>query len=355
MKKFTPPLIKLQEPSETSLDTLDEPYLEDAQILGINETSTESDTNLDYDENAEGIVWRWAKVNIIREADKLKQLKLYEAIVENCLKEIERIKNIPENSAKSSFETTADYEKRTIAYRRMTQTELDKLNLAQKQIDLLKTMFEIGSISLLKIKLDAKNYDADKERWKISIIDSNEINSFNCEIKITPNAAKILWDNRDNIILNNLYSSKTPIGTFFLLDIPGKFDVPQIVIERIEIKERIYEKTEIEARFPGGSIRWNEYLQGKLKQSFLDISKRAPEGIYRVIILFVIDKEGKISDARSLTNHGYGMEEEAKRIIYESPKWIPAIQNGRKVNVYYKQQITFLIEEEEPVRKKQRN
>ena len=37
----------------------------------------------------------------------------------------------------------------------------------------------------------------------------------------------------------------------------------------------------------------------------------APEGSYRVLVQFVVDIEGNISDIQSVTNFGYGMEEEA--------------------------------------------
>jgi protein TonB len=57
----------------------------------------------------------------------------------------------------------------------------------------------------------------------------------------------------------------------------------------------------------------------------------------------VVDKEGNISDLRALTNHGYGMEQEAVRVIQKGPKWTPAQQNGRHVKAYRKQPITFQV------------
>ena len=65
-----------------------------------------------------------------------------------------------------------------------------------------------------------------------------------------------------------------------------------------------------------------------------------------MVVQFVVDKEGNISDVRSLTNHGYGMEEEAMRVIKKGPKWNAAIQNGRQVKAYRKQPITFRVESE---------
>ncbi|MBD0333129.1 MAG: TonB family protein, partial [Chitinophagaceae bacterium] len=66
---------------------------------------------------------------------------------------------------------------------------------------------------------------------------------------------------------------------------------------------------------------------------------------YTVIIQFIVDKEGNISDVKALTNHGYGMEQEAMRAVKKAPKWTPAIQNGRQVKAYRKQPITFIVTE----------
>jgi ATP-dependent DNA helicase DinG len=42
----------------------------------------------------------------------------------------------------------------------------------------------------------------------------------------------------------------------------------------------------------------------------------------------------------------FGMEEEAIKIIKRGPKWTPALQNGRNVNAYRRQPITFVVEEQ---------
>ena len=54
-------------------------------------------------------------------------------------------------------------------------------------------------------------------------------------------------------------------------------------------------------------------------------------------------KTGAISDVKGLSNKGYGMEEEAVKVIKKGPSWEPAVQNGRKVKAYRKQPITFIV------------
>ena len=105
--------------------------------------------------------------------------------------------------------------------------------------------------------------------------------------------------------------------------------------------DQTFTKVEVDAEFPGGNSAWTKYLQRNLRND-LD----APPGTYRVVVQFIVDKEGNISDVKALTNFGHGMEEEAIRAIKKGPKWIPAIQNGRQVKAYRSQPITFTFGEE---------
>ena len=120
----------------------------------------------------------------------------------------------------------------------------------------------------------------------------------------------------------------------------------QIVeVKKEEDENKIFDKVEIEARFPGGDSKWRQYLERNANGQ-VATDNGAPEGTYTTLVQFVVDKEGNISDVRALTNHGYGMEEEAIRVIKKGPKWTPAVQNGRQVKAYRKQPITFRVESE---------
>jgi protein TonB len=118
-----------------------------------------------------------------------------------------------------------------------------------------------------------------------------------------------------------------------------------IVEEKKEDENKIFEKVEIEASFKGGESAWRKYLERNLNPS-APVDNGAPEGLYTVYVQFVVSKDGSISDVRALTKHGYGMEEEAVRVIKKGPAWTPAIQNGRSVNAYRKQPITFQVQSE---------
>lgn len=105
---------------------------------------------------------------------------------------------------------------------------------------------------------------------------------------------------------------------------------------------KFFEKVETEPGFPGGNDKWKEYLQKNCKGT-VATDNGAPEGKYTVLVQFLVDKEGNISNIQPLTNHGFGMETEVVRLITNGPKWIPAVQNGKKVNAYKKQPVTFVV------------
>lgn len=100
---------------------------------------------------------------------------------------------------------------------------------------------------------------------------------------------------------------------------------------------------EIEAEFPGGAKEWERFLRRNL-QADIPIDNNAAPGRYTVYLQFIVDKEGKVSDIKALTAHGFGMEEEAVRVLRKATKWNPANQNGRAVKAYRKQPITFVVE-----------
>lgn len=103
------------------------------------------------------------------------------------------------------------------------------------------------------------------------------------------------------------------------------------------------EKVEVEANFTGGEPAWRNYLAKNLNPN-VPANNDAPSGKYTVIVQFVVGKDGAVSNIKALTNLGFGMEDEVIRILEKSGKWTPAMQNGRPVNAYRKQPITFLIE-----------
>ena len=110
----------------------------------------------------------------------------------------------------------------------------------------------------------------------------------------------------------------------------------------VELDKRVFTKVQNEAEFRGGIYAWTRYLEYNLNAN-VPIKNGAPDGVYQVIVKFIVAKDGSINKIIAETNHGYGMEQEVIRIIEKGPKWTPAKQNGRPVNAYRRQPVNFVI------------
>jgi len=107
----------------------------------------------------------------------------------------------------------------------------------------------------------------------------------------------------------------------------------------------IFSTVQIQAQFPGGMAEWNKFLSRNLNRD-LPSENGAPPADYSVIVSFIVDRMGLISDVKAENDPGYGTAAEAIRVIRKSPNWIPAMQNGRNVIYRQKQKITFRVEEQ---------
>lgn len=92
--------------------------------------------------------------------------------------------------------------------------------------------------------------------------------------------------------------------------------------------------------FPGGMEGFYHYLVKNLKYPPVARDGRI-EG--RVIITFVVEKDGSLSDIKAVRSLSKETDEEAVRLMTRSPKWKPGIQNGKPVRVQYSLPISFSL------------
>ena len=102
----------------------------------------------------------------------------------------------------------------------------------------------------------------------------------------------------------------------------------------------VYQK---EAAFIGGSEAWRNYLVKKMPRRSLR-KKMKGEYLYKVVISFMITKDGKVSDIKTEKPDIAELDKLAESIIAESPAWEPAIEYNQPVNAYRRQPITFTAE-----------
>ncbi len=113
----------------------------------------------------------------------------------------------------------------------------------------------------------------------------------------------------------------------------------------IEVGEnKVFQKVESETG-PADPVAWNKYLQ-KNSQLPDSIASQIPKGTYKVVVKFIVDKDGYIGQVEAINDPGYSLAERAVRAIRNyNIAWRPASQCGRTVKSYRQQAIVFVMEE----------
>ena len=93
---------------------------------------------------------------------------------------------------------------------------------------------------------------------------------------------------------------------------------------------------EVKPEFPGGIQKWYSFL----KNNFQAPDEPGLKG--KVIVSFVVEKDGSLTDIKVLRDIGFGTGKEAERVLKKGPRWTPAEQNGKKVRCSFIQ--TFSVE-----------
>jgi protein TonB len=100
-----------------------------------------------------------------------------------------------------------------------------------------------------------------------------------------------------------------------------------------------FSKVEIEASFPGGDHGWIKFLQSHLTYPPKAIRKKV-DGT--VVVQFIVDVNGELSDIQAISGPDL-LKPAALDVLKQSPRWKPAVQDGKKVKSYRKQPITFKL------------
>jgi hypothetical protein len=118
----------------------------------------------------------------------------------------------------------------------------------------------------------------------------------------------------------------------------------QKVSNKADVKEKdlyVIEEVEKLPEFPGGMNAFYKFI-GKNFKMPVAVGKNKIDG--KAYIRFVIEKDGSLTDITTLKDPGYGIGNEAIRVLKLSPKWTAATQKGKVVRVMYTLPITFQAE-----------
>ena len=120
---------------------------------------------------------------------------------------------------------------------------------------------------------------------------------------------------------------------------PDKTAEPQVEVAITETKgDSIYSVVETMPDFPGGQKELLSFLSRNIKYPTKAIESKI-QG--RVIVQFVVNKDGSISNAKIVRSVDPDLDKEALRVINSMPQWKPGRQNGKAERVRYTLPIIF--------------
>lgn len=107
--------------------------------------------------------------------------------------------------------------------------------------------------------------------------------------------------------------------------------------------DKVFTQVEHTPGFPGGINAFMKYLARNTHYP-ADSWKKGIQG--RVIVSFVVEKDGSLSDIHIARGVAEDIDREALRVIKDSPHWTPGSQNGKLVRVAYSVPIAFTIQDQ---------
>jgi periplasmic protein TonB len=116
---------------------------------------------------------------------------------------------------------------------------------------------------------------------------------------------------------------------------------PPPVVEEDPDEKKVYDFVAQKPEFPDGDKALFKFLGENIKYPAI-ARENGIEG--RVIVKFVVSRDGSIQNASVVRGIGGGCDEEALRVVKSMPKWKPGKNNGKPVNVTYTLPVSFKLE-----------
>ena len=104
---------------------------------------------------------------------------------------------------------------------------------------------------------------------------------------------------------------------------------------------KVYETVEQMPEYPGGVVEMTKFLQRNIQYP-ANAAKNEVEG--RVILQFVVEKDGQIGDVKVVRSVDPELDAEAMRVVKSMPNFIPGRQDGKPVAVFYTIPISFKLQ-----------
>ena len=105
--------------------------------------------------------------------------------------------------------------------------------------------------------------------------------------------------------------------------------------------DKVFEKVEDMPEFPGGEKAMMDFVAQNVQYPKEAMEKEISG---RVLVGFIVEKDGSISETEIVKGIGGGCDEEAVRVVKAMPKWKPGKQDGKPVRVHFLLPLTFKLQ-----------
>lgn len=116
-----------------------------------------------------------------------------------------------------------------------------------------------------------------------------------------------------------------------------------VVKDTLTPDESVFEVVEQMPEFPGGYKEMMKYIEQNMRYPE-EAKKAGTQG--RVVVQFLVNKNGAISDVSVLHSVDRLLDAEAVRLVRSMPKWKPGMQKGKAVTVKYTVPLSFKLMED---------
>lgn len=148
---------------------------------------------------------------------------------------------------------------------------------------------------------------------------------------------------------DQLNESKTAVGAF---TVEGNDEEGGTILKAVEEiaapeppkheeENKVFDVVEQMPAFPGGPAALMQYLSSHVKYPAV-AEENGISG--RVTVQFVVERDGSVTDVKTMKSVDPSLDREAERVVKSMPKWIPGKQNGSPVRVKYFVPVVFRLQ-----------
>ena len=200
-------------------------------------------------------------------------------------------------------------------------------------------------------KLAQKKEAKVEKKAPVKVEEQKVVEKVKSSVKFTPPVIKKDEDVKPEEELKSqedLNKTNTAIGSF---DVKGNDEAGGEVLKAKEViaqpeppkeeETKVFDVVEVMPSFPGGQAALFEWLSKNIKYPVV-AEENGVQG--RVIVTFVVERNGSITDVQVVKSVDPSLDKEAVRVVKAMPHWIPGKQNGSAVRVKFTVPVTFRLQ-----------